>query len=74
MAAKGAPGEEENKQNTIIANFTPQSKNKEKTEETNQEFLNFGTFSSFEVSAAINLDTTAQPLHCMEKHILACKD
>lgn len=40
----------------------PQNRKNRKGEYTYQEFLNFGVFSSFELSAKENLDATAQPL------------
>mgnify|MGYP004707118839 FL=1 len=36
-------------------------------------FLNFGMFSSFEVSETENLDVTAQPLHDEKKRLYMTK-
>lgn len=58
--------------------LTPQPqplKKKQRNKETHQKFLNFGTFSSFEVSAEVNLGATAHPLQCKSniyQHEKAC--
>ena len=40
---------------------------------THHAFLNFGMFSSFEVSETENLDVTAQPLHDEKKRLYMTK-